>query len=187
MISKLNMNENTQKEIIADTFQKHFNHFGFKKTSVNEISTELHISKKTIYQYFSTKEEIFYYVVSRVARFYLRKMKSELTQLPSSGEKLAQLIRLIFAEARPWLKENDAFEFRYKYEISELAFKDAYSELIKEILETGMEDEEFVQAPVDLTMHLVQGMVAESMRLVTANPDLHIEEHLIEAVLKLVR
>ncbi len=181
------MDESVQKEAIADSFQKHFNHFGFKKTSVDDISEELHISKKTIYQYFSTKEEIFYYVVSRVARQYLHRMEAELAALRSERKRLAQLIRLIFAEARKWLKGNDAFEFRYKYEIAELAFKDAYSELIRTILKEGMRAGEFAKAPLDLTVSLIQGMVSESMRLVSANPDLEVEEHLVQAILKVVR
>lgn len=176
-----------QKEAIADTFQKHFNHFGFKKTSVDDISNELHISKKTIYQHFNTKEEIFYYVVSRIARQYLNNMKHKLEQLPATNEKLAHLLHLIFAEAKKWLKNNDAFEFRYKYEIGELAFKDAYSELLETLLQQGIENGEFTQAPVELTVRMIQGMIAESMRLVAANPDLDVEEHLTRSVLKLVK
>jgi AcrR family transcriptional regulator len=181
------MADSPQKQAIADTFQKHFQHFGFKKTSVDDISNELHISKKTIYQYFSTKEEIFYYVVSQIARQYLRRMESELAQFPTQRKKLAQLIHMIFSEAKKWLKENDAFEFRYKYEIAELAFKDAYSELMKQLLQQGIEAGEFASAPVDLTVRMIQGMISESMRLVSANPDLAVEDHLTSAILKLVQ
>jgi len=67
---------------------------------VDDISAELHISKKTIYQYFSTKEEIFYYVIKRIARQYARKMESDLASLLRRGE-LARLVQLIFVEAKP--------------------------------------------------------------------------------------
>ena len=181
------MDDNVQREAIADTFQRHFNHFGFKKTSVDDIAAELHISKKTIYQHFSTKEEIFYYVVSRIARQYLRRMERGLAQLATHGEKLSKLVRLIFAEAKKWLRENDAFEFRYKYEIGELAFKDAYSELLQTLVAQGMESGEFPRAPVELTVRLIQGMISESLRLVTASPDLEVEDHLVAAILKLLQ
>ncbi len=182
------MDDNSlQKQSIADAFQKHFQHFGYKKTSVDDISNELHVSKKTIYQYFSKKEEIFYYVVSRIARQYLKQMESGLAQSPTHREKLAQLIHLIFCEAKNWLKDNDAFEFRYKYEIAELAFKDAYSELMKQLLQQGIEAGEFAAAPVELTVRMLQGMISESMRLVSANPDLVVEDHLTSAILKLVQ
>ncbi len=181
------MDDNTQKEVIADTFQKHFNHFGFKKTSVDDISTELHISKKTIYQHFSTKEEIFYFVVSRIARQYLRGMQRDVAQYPTHREKLGQLVRLIFAEAKKWLKENDAFEFRYKYEIGELAFRDAYSELLQTLVQQGMQNGEFSPAPVELTTRLIQGMLSEAIHLVTTNPDLEVEDRLVEAIWKLLQ
>jgi len=181
------MDDGPQKKAIAETFRKHFQYFGFKKTSVDDISNELHISKKTIYQYFSTKEEIFYYVVNQIAHQYLKRMERDLAQYPTNREKLAQLIHMVFGEAKKWLKENDAFEFRYKYEIAELAFKDAYSELMKQLLQQGIEAGEFASMPVDLTVRMMQGMISESMRLVSANPDLSVEDHLAGAILKLVQ
>jgi hypothetical protein len=114
-------------------------------------------------------------------------MEKDLAQYPTCREKLAQLIHLVFAEARKWLKDNDAFEFRYKYEIGELAFKDAYSELMTRLIRQGIEAGEFSEAPVELTVRMMQGMISESMRLVSANPDLVVEEHLTSAVLKMVQ
>ncbi|MFZ5821440.1 MAG: TetR/AcrR family transcriptional regulator [Chloroflexota bacterium] len=181
------MDSDPQKQTIAEAFKKHFQHFGFKKTSVDDVSTELHISKKTIYQHFNTKEEIFYFVVSQVARQYLRQMENELAHLPNTEAQLTRLIHLIFSEAKQWLKENDAFEFRYKYEIGELAFKDAYSELLARLLQQGMEAGEFAQSPLELTVRMIQGMISESMRLVSANPALEVENHLTEGILKLVK
>ena len=113
-------------------------------------------------------------------------MEQKLAQFPTADAKLAQLIRLVFAEAKKWLKTNDAFEFRYKYEIAELAFKDAYSELMKQLLQQGIETGEFPAVPVELTVSMMQGMISESMRLVSANPDLDVEEHLIKSISKLV-
>lgn len=181
------MNTYSQKHTIAETFKKHFQHFGFKKTSVDDVSAELHISKKTIYQHFSTKEEIFYFVVSQIAHQYMRQMKNELEQLATNEAQLTKLIHLIFSEAKQWLKENNAFEFRYKYEIAELAFKDAYSELLASILQQGMAAGEFTQAPLDLTVRMIQGMISESMRMVSVNPTIEVEKHLTDGILKLVK
>jgi AcrR family transcriptional regulator len=176
-----------QKEQIADTFQKHFSHFGYKKTSVDEIAQALKISKKTIYQHFSSKEEIFYYVVYRIAGQYRNKMAKKLEQWPTYPEKLAELIRLIFAEARKWLKQkNDPFEFKYKYEIAELAFGDAYEELIKKVIREGVEQGEFTPVQVDITTRFIQGVIAESMKLLSADPNLNVEEEAVKAALRLV-
>jgi len=176
-----------RREVIADNFQKYFNHFGFKKTSVDEVARELEISKKTIYQHFSSKEEIFYYIVSRIARRYRNKMERKLEELATYREKIERLIQMIFSESRKWLKKNDAFEFRYKYEIAELAFQDTYAELITEIVQKGTEQGEFSVPQVDLTVRFIRGIIAESMNLLSANPELKVEEETIEAIFKLLQ
>jgi AcrR family transcriptional regulator len=176
-----------KKEQIADAFQKHFNHFGYKKTSVGDIARELKISKKTIYQHFSTKEEIFYYVVSRIARQYRDRMANKLADLTTCQEKIGLLIHMIFAESRPWLKQNDAFEFKYKYDIAGLAFQDAYGELVKALLQEGVESGELDPLPVDVTVRFIQGVISESMKLLAANPELELEGETTQAVLKLVQ
>jgi AcrR family transcriptional regulator len=175
-----------QKEVIADEFQKRFNHFGFKKTSVDDVARALQISKKTIYQHFSSKEEIFYYIVSRVARQYRAKMERELAAYPTHREKLEHLIRMIFAESRQWLKTNDAFEFKYKVEIAELAFQDTYEELIVDLVQGGIDAGEFSAPQADLAGRFIRGIIAESMKLLQSDPDLAIEEDAIAAILKLL-
>lgn len=175
-----------RKEAIADEFQKHFNHFGFKKTSVDDIARALQISKKTIYQHFGSKEEIFYHIVSRIARQYRAKMERELDAYPSHREKLERLIRMIFAESRQWLKTNDAFEFKYKVEIAELAFQDTYEELLVELVQGGTEAGEFSAPQADLAGRFIRGIIAESMKLLQSDPNLAVEEDAIKAILKLV-
>jgi AcrR family transcriptional regulator len=175
-----------RKEVIADEFQKHFNHFGFKKTSVDDVARALQVSKKTIYQHFSSKEEIFYHIVSRIARQYRAKMERELGPYPTYREKLEHLIRMVFAESRRWLKTNDAFEFKYKYEIAELAFQDTYEELITELIQRGTDAGEFSSPQADLTGRFVRGIIAESMKLLSSDPDLAVEDNAIEAILKLL-
>jgi AcrR family transcriptional regulator len=176
-----------RKEVIADEFQKHFNHFGFKKTSVDEVARALQISKKTIYQHFNSKEEIFYYIVSRIARRYRAKMARELAAYPTHQEKLEHLIRMIFAESRKWLKENDAFEFKYKYEIAELAFQDTYEELVIELVQGGTEVGEFSTPQADLAGRFIRGIIAESMKLLSSDPSLAVEGDTIAAILKLLQ
>jgi AcrR family transcriptional regulator len=176
-----------EKDQIADIFQKYFNHFGFKKTSVDDVARELHISKKTIYQYFSTKEEVFYYVISRIARQYRARMEAELDGIPTYRGKVEHLVRMIFSESRKWVKENDAFEFKYKYEIAELAFQDTYAELIAELVQKGIEQGEFPPLPVETTARFIRGIISEGMELLMAHPERKAEEEVIAAVLKLLR
>lgn len=177
----------TKQDIIAEQFQKHFEHYGFKKTSVDDIAAELKMSKKTIYQYFDSKEKVYYYIVSKVAQQFCNKMAKQLASVSTSEKKLKLLVELIFKESRKWLKTNDAFEFKYKYEIAELAFQEAYSQLIKQIIEKGMEHKEFAKQPLDMTVKFIQGLIAESMKLLHANLALKVEPYLVQSIMKLVK
>ncbi|MCF8359191.1 MAG: TetR/AcrR family transcriptional regulator [Prolixibacteraceae bacterium] len=172
-----------QKEQIAEVFQRHFNHFGFKKTSVDDIAREIKMSKKTIYKHFSSKEKIFYFIVSKVARKYSREMEKKLVPFPFYHEKINHLTGMIFSETRKWLKDgNDAFEFKYKYNIARLAFTDAYNDIFKELLEQGNNAGEFHIHNTDIMVRFINGIISESMKLVTANPDLKVEDDVIVTI-----
>jgi AcrR family transcriptional regulator len=175
-----------RRETIADEFQRRFNHFGFQKTSVAEVARELQISKKTIYQHFNSKEEIFYYVVSRIAARYRKKMAQELEALPTYRERIEQLIGMVFAESRKWLKHDDTFEFKYKYEIGELAFQDTYQELITQLVRAGTEAGEFSASEADITSRFIRGIIAESMKLLRASPETEVEADVLRAVFRLL-
>ncbi|MBN2520133.1 MAG: TetR/AcrR family transcriptional regulator [Bacteroidales bacterium] len=177
-----------QKDQIAEIFSRHFNHYGFKKTSVDEIARELKMSKKTIYKHFSSKEKIFYYIVSKVAIKYSKEMEKKLTPFPNQQEKINQLIIMIFNETRKWLQEgHDAFEFKYKYEIAQLAFQDAYNEIFKKIIIEGNNLNEFYISNPELIVRFINGIISESMRLITSNPELEVEADVIESIQKLLK
>jgi AcrR family transcriptional regulator len=176
-----------QKNEIADVFQKYFNQYGMKKTSVDEVAKELRISKKTIYQHFSTKEEAFYFVISRIADQYRASMEAKLVGKATREERLVGLVKLIFAESRPWLKKNKAFEFKYKYEIAQLAFQDSYSALIHKWVEEGMQAGEFPKKPVGMSVRFFRGILAESMGALAEDPNADIEESAVEAVIKILK
>ncbi|MBN2685825.1 MAG: TetR/AcrR family transcriptional regulator [Pontiellaceae bacterium] len=180
------MNEKPMKDAIADAFKKHFTYFGFRKTSVNDVSKELQISKKTIYAHFSSKERIFYYIISRVAYEIQADMKTKLVDLPSWTEKVSELVRMIFEESRKWLKTQDAFEFKYKYEIAQLAFKEAFGKLLHEYITVGMANGEFAAGNVEMKVGFVQGLISEAMRLLTSDPSIEVEEELIASIRKIL-
>jgi AcrR family transcriptional regulator len=185
MVSKKDsMEPEKRKRLIAARFARRFEHFGFKKTSVDDVAKELAISKKTIYQFFSTKEEIFYHVVRGVADRYARRMEAALPA-GSAGERISALVRMIFTETRKWLKTNDAFEFRYKYEIAGIAFQDAYSALFLMIVTEGIARKELAEGDPATTVSFMKGVIAEGIRMLHEDPSKKAEEDTIKSLLKL--
>jgi AcrR family transcriptional regulator len=72
------MKNNPRKEQILRTSQKRFVKHGLSKTTIEEIARDLRIGKATVYHYFSSKEEIFYEVISGEIDKYLEEIKETL-------------------------------------------------------------------------------------------------------------
>lgn len=52
-----------KKEQIVEAARKLFHQFGFKRVSMDEIAMEAGVTKRTIYMYFSSKEELLKYFI----------------------------------------------------------------------------------------------------------------------------
>jgi AcrR family transcriptional regulator len=124
--------EEFRKKIIVSSGQI-FSHFGFKKTTMDEIAKALKIGKSSIYYYFKSKEEIFEAVVlfeANVLRNELTtaiksvdspvdKMKSYVFVRMKAFEKLSNYYNAIFDKN---LAHFDFIEsIREKYDREELA------------------------------------------------------------------
>ncbi len=177
----------SQMDLIADCFEKHFDHYGFKKTSVDEVAKELRISKKTIYQYFNTKEEIYYFIIGKIARGFCTDIEGKLAEISTYREKLQLLLRMIFTETRNWLKIKDNIEFKSGHELDLLAFQNAYTELIRKFIMEGNARQEFTGIPVDITARFINGLISESMKILYASPKINVEDDLVAAAGKLLR
>ena len=52
-----------KEEQIIETARTLFHKFGFKKVSMDEIAKEAGVTKRTIYMYFSSKEDLLKYFI----------------------------------------------------------------------------------------------------------------------------
>jgi AcrR family transcriptional regulator len=175
------------REKIVTRFQQYFSQLGFKKTSVDDVARDLRVSKKTVYRLFSTKEKVFYEIVSRVARQIAVGMRQDLAGLPNAAAKIEGLVTIIFRQTRQWLGQNDAFEFRFKYEIAELAFREAFSGVFRGLIDEGVAAGEFAAGQPGLTLDFIQGIVARGMQIVHDSPEVAVEPQIVASVIKLLR
>jgi len=124
--------EEFRKKIILTAGQI-FSHYGFKKTTMDEIAKALKMGKSSIYYYFQSKEEIFEAVVLYEANILrnelttsiklvdspVEKMKNYVFVRMKTFEKLSNYYNAIFD------KNLDHFEFieniRSRYDREELA------------------------------------------------------------------
>lgn len=124
--------EEYRKKIIL-TASRIFSHYGFKKTTMDEISRALKKGKSSIYYYFNSKEEIFEAVVLYEANQLRLHLTSAIKEVDSPPDKLRNYIFVRmkeFAELSNYYnavfdKNLDHYEFiekiRARYDREELA------------------------------------------------------------------
>jgi AcrR family transcriptional regulator len=92
--------DKSRKLRILDAAKKKFEYYGFKKTTVDEIAEEAGISKRTIYETFSSKEKILSELVIAEA---LKSRKLVLSQLKAVEDPFKKLLLFIELAANYFL------------------------------------------------------------------------------------
>lgn len=85
------------KNNILDKAKERLDRFGFKKTTMDEISKDCKISKKTIYEHFKDKEDMFTCLLTRECHKTMEMMLSQVAEIADPLEKLMQLVRIAVA------------------------------------------------------------------------------------------
>ena len=124
--------EEYRRRIIL-TASRIFSHYGFRKTTMDEISTALKKGKSSLYYYFGSKEEIFEAVVLYEANQLRKQLTNAIKEVESPPEKLRNYIYVrmkAFAKLSNYYnavfdKNLDHYEFiekiRSRYDREELA------------------------------------------------------------------
>lgn len=66
--------QDVKKEKILEAAHHRFLHFGYSKTTMNEIAGDLSMSKALLYYYFPDKSQLYVAVMRKVADDYLKKL-----------------------------------------------------------------------------------------------------------------
>lgn len=87
-------NKSLREKILEIAQQKFFSD-GFVKTSIDEIAKEYHISKKTIYKYFKSKDDL----LSNVVKYFASQVTNSVIEIMSSDknsiQKLIDVLNLV--------------------------------------------------------------------------------------------
>lgn len=145
--SHLNVKSTVGMQIL-NVAQEIFIKYGFKKTTIDDIATELHKGKSSIYYYFTSKEEIFKAVLDKEANELKQHILSAIDKTTNPLEKIEAYIRtriqgikhlgnLYDFRKSQYLSLDNANELRSKYDNLEL-------EVIKNLLEFGIAQGRFV-------------------------------------------
>jgi len=157
-----------QNKIIEHTEEKFFRD-GFYKTTMDEIASELKMSKKTIYKFFPSKDDL----VHAIAKFFMNKMKSQILPALSTDknaiEKLADLINIL-AKASEKISTKRMEEIKRHYpdlwiEIDRFRTEMMFGNITK-VIDQGKKEGLFIDYPTSIIMNV---LVASVRNIV--NPD----------------
>lgn len=150
-----------KRQQIIDAAIKVFSHKGYHKTRMEEIAVEAGIGKGTIYEYFSSKIQLFQAMIVAGFRKYYEEFNVENLRSLPFGECLrvlteahmhfcienTELTQVLFMEkAAPdpellqWAIEN----------------RDRYLQDMKELISSGMEKRELRQVDPQLLVYIIQ-------------------------------
>jgi AcrR family transcriptional regulator len=170
------------KEQIADTFEKHVQRFGFSKATVEDVAAELGISKKTIYEHFDSKRDLYAYVVERIARSWRGELRAAIENCATYGERFEVLARLVVQGARAHILETSKADWEQEYEIVGEGLMKAVGDVMHEVIGGGIDAGEFAMTDAAVGERLVGAVMLEYTLIVREDPKTDVDDECVAAV-----
>lgn len=152
------------KEMILQEARKVFEKFGFNKTSMADIALAARKGRRTIYTYFTSKEEVFRAVIEVEVKALASSLQEIINSMLPANEKLRKYMRIRMNAVKELTVYYDALRqdlmnnlgmienLRKEYDLLETS-------MIKTILDEGVEQNEF---EIENTQLVAQSIVLAS-------------------------
>ncbi len=175
----------TQQQI-AEVFRRRVEEVGYSGTTLDDVARALRMSKKTIYVHFGGKREIYAYIVERQAAQEKARLMAMLAALPTFAARVEAALRIVIDTGRRHVEETEREEWLAQYEVAADAFRKANGDLIRELLQSGMDSGEFPAGDARLVEQMVSAMVVEYLLIVRDDPSYDRDEELLARILRFI-
>jgi len=175
------MEKGVNRNSIVEVAREIFAHYGFRKTTMNEIAGGVGKGKSSLYYYFNSKEDVFRAVIEKEADTMKQKLVDAVAAETDPVEKLRiyvvarmeilhELVNFHQAINSEYLTNLDFIQkMRRNYDSEEVA-------LLKRILELGVELGTFRIEDVDLTsLAVATALKGLEVPLLATNDNISIE------------
>ena len=173
------------KDEIAAKFMELAFRFGYRRTAVEDVARELHISKKTIYEHFSSKQDLMRYALELGARGQRARVESMVTETTALG-RVVQVVSIALADARRFYESGPNAEMVEPPEMQAQVNALVYGPMVRDLLVEGVAAGDSDIPDPDATAAFVMAMGMEAVRMIRDDPTSHPEEALIDGVRRLV-
>ncbi|MDB5030833.1 TetR/AcrR family transcriptional regulator [Mucilaginibacter sp.] len=124
--------QDIKREKILEAAYQRFLHYGYSKTTMNEIAGDLSLSKALLYYYFPDKSQLYIAVMRKLAAEYIQKLQNKLNKFENLKEAF---IVQIDTQHDFVVKNYNFFDF---FRVNEQNLPDTIWDIITEIHQTEM-------------------------------------------------
>lgn len=174
------------RQKIAEVFERRLTEVGYDGASMDDVAREMKISKKTIYVHFESKREIYAYIVERRAAKEKRHLAASVAALPTFAARLEAVMRFTLDSARQHIAETGRDEWLREYEIAADSFRKANGDLVRELVQAGMDAGEFPAGDAALVEKMTAAMIVEYLVMVNDDPSYDRDAELLDRIRRFV-
>ncbi len=178
--------QDKKRSQIAESFQDHVEILGYNKTSVDEIASALKISKKTIYQIFTSKQEIFDYIIDMRSGSFRNEIEELLGYQNTHRQKLNLMVKLFLTHRAEWNQELKTIKTKHKSEVAREAFNRAFFTILNELVKDGLKRNIYTSKDVSLTMEFIRSILFCAESHVELDSDIKLERETVSAINRLL-
>ncbi len=155
------LSEPTKERIISIAREKFFSE-GILKTSIDEISREYHISKKTIYKYFKSKDDL----LNQVIKNFTAEITSKIIKIMGSNENSIEKLMAVLNLVQNSLKQisikyiNDIQKHKPKlWNYIEKFRKENLEKVVFQTIENGKQEGLFESVDPEIVFRVFYGAI----------------------------
>lgn len=174
------------RDEIADVFQRHVERHGLTKASVEDVAAELGISKRTIYQHFSSKRDIYAYVVERIAAGQREQLGALIASEPTYRARMEKFLTLVVSGMRRHIQETSKADWMQEFEIAYDAMAGAYGAIGTQLVAEGHAAGEFDFADAELANGFIGAIVTHYGILVREKRDYDADAQVVAAIMRML-
>lgn len=173
------------RDEIAQKFLELALRFGYRRTAVEDVARELRISKKTIYDHFSSKDDLLRGALELAARQQRASVEARLTE-PTALGRVQQVIGIALADARRFYEAQPHQDMGEPPELTAQVNDLVFAPMVRDLLVQGADTGEFTVPDPDATAAFAVAMGTEAVRMIRDDPSCHPEATLLDSVRRLV-
>ena len=147
--------QDIKREKILEASYQRFLHYGYSKTTMNEIAGDLSLSKALLYYYFPDKSQLYIAVMRKLANEYLQSLENKINTFDNLKEAFAFQVD---SQHNFLVSNYNFFDF---FRVNEQNLPDAIWEIISEIHKTELR----------LMSNVIRNEAAKGHILQIENPD----------------